>query len=83
MDTSDWMTDPDWETIAASLELDHKQDFLSCLRSDVTIERLEMGMAFGRALGVQGTPTFLSTSGTHTGVVTDSALASWSQRGDL
>lgn len=67
MTAEDWTkTDPNWETTARRAGVPSVPQFLSCLNSSATTERLEQDLRLATRWKVNGTPTFVSP---HTRIV--------------
>lgn len=73
-ETDGWQANGDWRREAAAAGIPDVPQFLACVRSVEASARLEEDVEYGRRLGVQGTPSFLSRRGRIVGVQTDSAL---------
>lgn len=74
-----WKDDADWSAVAKQFGLS-ASSFTACLQSDKTSKRLTRDTDLAAALGVEGTPTFISRNGKHVGVLTEQALERLSAR---
>ncbi len=60
---SDWSRPPDWVAVAVSAGIHDVEGFASCLMSESTERRLKDDRRLADALGVRGTPTFVTPGG--------------------
>jgi protein-disulfide isomerase len=74
-ETTAWQTDTNWDREAKAAGIADMARFNQCLRSPATASRLARDVALGHALGVSGTPTFYSKTGTVSGMPPDPDMA--------
>ena len=75
MTTEDWTkTDSSWETMAQRASVPSVAQFLSCLNSSATAERLAQDVRLAARWKVNGTPTFVSSHARVVGSPTEEDL---------
>jgi protein-disulfide isomerase len=67
-ETDQWMRDSNWVREAHVAGVKDIANFTKCLSSPQTTERLRQDVALGEAIGIRGTPTFVSPTDYHLGV---------------
>lgn len=68
--TQSWQSDSAWTNEARAVGVHDVDAFSKCLTAASTTERLARDRRMAEALGVRGTPTFVSPKGMHRGVAT-------------
>lgn len=63
MTTQEWQSDTNWRALAASINVADLNGFESCLHSQKVTNRLRRGAELATALGVTGTPAFVTPNG--------------------
>ncbi|MDE0103173.1 MAG: thioredoxin domain-containing protein [Bryobacterales bacterium] len=68
METEEWMEEGRWDAFAGENGIVDPQEFVACMDSDETSDRVTANIALAARLGIQGTPTFVSDTGIEVGM---------------
>lgn len=74
LEDDEWMEGPDWSTVSREIGLGPGDSLEECMYRDETTARLSADTSLANLVGVRGTPTWVSETGVHIGLINTTAL---------